>query len=97
MAIKAHLKILNKGALVWNKWRMEHPAITPDLSKQNIFKLGLGTANFRRIDFRSVNLTQTYLHVLDLSLSDFRNANLSETNFTSSNLSKADLRDATFK
>ena len=83
MAIKAHLKILKQGVLAWNQWRGEHPSITPDLSKQNFFKLGLGAANFKSMDFRGVNFTQTYLHVLDLSLADFRNAHLSETNFTS--------------
>ena len=97
MATKAHLKILKKGAAVWNQWRQDKPHIEPDLSNENIFKLGLGTTNFSGMDFTHVNFHRTYLHVFDLSSADFKNANLSEANLTSSDLSNADLREANLR
>jgi uncharacterized protein YjbI with pentapeptide repeats len=97
MATKAHLKMLKKGVATWNQWRQDKPHIEPDLSNENIFKLGLGTTNFSRMDFTHVNFHRTYLHVFDLSSADFKNANLSEANLTSSDLSNADLREANLR
>jgi len=31
MANTEHLKILNQGVEGWNKWREQHPEITPNL------------------------------------------------------------------
>lgn len=97
MAREAHLRKLKQGVAAWNRWRQKHPDIEPDLSNENIFKLKLGSENFRGADFSRVNLTRTYLHVFDLRGADFRKANLNEANLTSSDLSRADLREANFK
>jgi hypothetical protein len=32
MARNEHLAILRKGALAWNKWRLETPQVDPDLN-----------------------------------------------------------------
>jgi len=97
MAREAHLRKLKQGVTAWNTWRQKHPDIEPDLSNENIFKLNLGSVDFRGANFSRVNFTRTFLHVFDMRGADFRKANLSEANLTSSDLSRSDLKDADFK
>ena len=89
MANEEHLKILEQGVDVWNKWREENPNITPDLSH----------INFHDKDLRKINLQKA-----DLSSAIFFNNNLSNANFTDvqaynslfdcSNLQKANFKNA---
>lgn len=79
MANAEHLTILNHGVDVWNKWRIDHRAIDPDLSDAELQNMPL-----KRVDFRDANLTGA----------DLRNADLCEAEFCHSNLSNANLVDA---
>ena len=36
MANPEHLEILKQGVEQWNKWRNEHPDVTPDLNEANL-------------------------------------------------------------
>ncbi|BAQ60632.1 pentapeptide repeat family protein [Geminocystis sp. NIES-3708] len=95
MANEEHLRILNKGVEVWNKWRQENPDIKPDL---------VGA------DLIGVNLIEWKIKP-NTSIMDLQNATLKEqqireiyfkppvagirwVNLSGANLSKANLREA---
>jgi len=39
MANQQHLNMLREGVDAWNRWRQDHPDITPDLSGANCIVL----------------------------------------------------------
>src|SRR6266852_1223985 len=85
MANQEHLDILKQGAETWNKWRLEHATIQPDLSEA---------------DLSNADLTDAILIYANLSEADLSNANLigahlGRANLKEANLNKADLRVAT--
>jgi hypothetical protein len=73
MAKREHLKILKRGVEAWNKWRLEHGDVFPDLSD----------ADLRRADLRGA-----YLRRADLSGADFTSAGLGFTTFVDNDLSE---------
>ena len=89
MANEEHLKLIKRRVVTWNKWRLEHADIRPDLSK----------ANLRGAELSEANLTGANLSGADLRMAKLTKANLSKgklgrTNFASANLSGADLSKA---
>jgi uncharacterized protein YjbI with pentapeptide repeats len=44
MANPVHVKILNQGVGVWNKWREENPDIIPDLKNADLQGINLNGA-----------------------------------------------------
>ena len=104
MAKKQHLKFLKKGVDDWNRWRIEHPEIMPDLSKAELENTYLRHADLRRTNLREANLTSADLKEANLSrgfLEDsnllginLSKANLSYTYLSGANLLSADLTDA---
>ena len=111
MANFDHLKILNQGVQVWNKWRKNNLHIIPNLNDhQFIDSRGNSTANFRDINLDNcclvnTNFTGANLRDAKLSDADLRNSNLhyadlsgadlSLANMTLTILEKAILRDST--
>jgi uncharacterized protein YjbI with pentapeptide repeats len=97
MANEEHLKILEKGVRVWNRWRKANPEKKPDLSNVN-FKEAITTgadlrnANFSKADLSEsilretllcyANLSEAILSGADLSETDLSNARLYRTNFS---------------
>jgi len=79
MANPEHPEILNRGVEAWNKWRLDHQDVYPDLSDANLSYANLSDAN---------------LSYANLSYASLDNANLSDANLNSANLSGANLRDA---
>jgi uncharacterized protein YjbI with pentapeptide repeats len=53
MANEDHLRILQQGVKVWNKWREENPGIEPDLS----------VADLKAADLRGANLSGSNLRM----------------------------------
>ena len=45
MANRQHLALLIKGVKFWNKWRLQNPKISPDLSEAHLTKANLTRAN----------------------------------------------------
>jgi uncharacterized protein YjbI with pentapeptide repeats len=76
-----HMKILKRGVEAWNKWRMSHPILEPDLHRTSL----------RRADLRGVNLTRTDLSYADLSGADLVAASLIGADLTGADVSHADL------
>ena len=90
MANYNHIKILKQGVTVWNKWRQEHPEITPDLSRTNLRSAGcLNMADLSGVNLREVTLVGTYLFGISLT-----HANLFRANLTGADLSRVDLEGA---
>src|SRR5437667_6016255 len=100
MANYNHIKILKQGVTVWNKWRKDHPEITPDLSKTNLRSAGcLDMADLSGANLREVDLGQTYMFGIFLANADLFRANLtgadlSRVNLEGANLTGADLSGA---
>jgi uncharacterized protein YjbI with pentapeptide repeats len=100
MANPEHLEILKHGVEEWNKWRLKHPDIRPDLTSAYLSETSmdwsepdvpgiLGIANLQLIDFRGVSLAFARLQGANL-----RGASLVGAKLRGANLRRADLRDA---
>jgi uncharacterized protein YjbI with pentapeptide repeats len=95
MANYNHIKILKQGVTVWNKWRQEHPEITPDLSRTNLRSAGcLDMADLSGANLREVDLGKTYMFGILLTNADLFGANLKGADLSRVNLEGADLTDA---
>ncbi len=104
MANPEHLKILEQGVTVWNKWREENPEVKPDLRETNFFKRNFSEANFSDTDLSEANLSEaslseafllnTNLFKANLTKATFVDANLRGANLSFANLSASDLMDA---
>jgi len=89
MANDEHLNILRQGVQVWNRWREDHPEITPDLEK----------AKIDIPDLRGINLHKTHMRWAWFNSADFTGADLRDTDFgyahvAGSTMDSADLRGA---
>ena len=104
-----HLAKLMEGVEAWNKWRLAHLDVRPnlheaDLSNANLSNVDLSKAmlvgaNLFRADLSGAilagsNLIRANLSKADLRGADLRGANLIRANICGVNLSRADLRGA---
>jgi hypothetical protein len=106
MANEEHVKILNQGVEVWNRWRDENPVdyldfhradlTWADLSGVNLrgatlFEADLSGAKLIKADLGWVDLTSAILNSANLSAADLAWADLSRANLRWANLSGAHL------
>jgi len=89
MANEEHLKILKRGAAIWNQWRKNNPNMKPDLELANLYKVNLYNA-----DLSNTNLSNAELSYTEFSNANFSHANLVKANFYWANLSRANIREA---
>jgi hypothetical protein len=94
MANAKQLQLLKSGVEAWNKWRLEHFVIDPDLTNA-----GLSGANLRHADLSSANLINAdlagaYLAGADLAGAYLGNADLGGADLGYSDLTNADLTNA---
>jgi TIR domain/Pentapeptide repeats (8 copies) len=94
MANPEHLEILKQGVKVWNRWRLKHPEMKPDLIRADFSNAGLSKANLSDADlggadFSDADLSRAYL----LNANLFR-AKLSRTKLNHAQLIKASLSEA---
>jgi uncharacterized protein YjbI with pentapeptide repeats len=92
MANEEHLRMLEQGVEVWNRWRRENPKIWPDLreadfeganlSRANLSRANLFRADFHKADLRWANLRWAKLRQADLSEADLSGADLHEADLT---------------
>lgn len=102
-----YLKIIRKGIKTWNKWRVDHPQINPNLTG-----ITLEYPRFKNADFSYTDLRKSWLSWADLTHADLRHArlndiflvgaklagaNLQNADFTSANLSGTDFTNANLK
>jgi TIR domain/Pentapeptide repeats (8 copies) len=79
MANEEQVALLKQGVEVWNKWRVENPAIRPNLSY---------------MDLRDADLSGAMLHDANLHDANLRGANLRDANLRGANLRDANLSGA---
>jgi uncharacterized protein YjbI with pentapeptide repeats len=106
MANPEHLKILQRGLEVWNKWinelRERHFALhgeIPDLTGANLRGARLSGASFICTDFKGAflggaDLTDSYLYEADFRSADLKHADLRGADFRAADLRGADLTSA---
>ena len=88
----------------WNRWREEHPDLTPDLSKADLNRADLSEepnsgakpqrTELRRAKLSKAKLSKAKLRGASLIKADLRKADLSWANLIEANLSGADLSGA---
>ena len=88
---KQHLAMLNRGVVVWNRWREKNPEVIPELAGAEPLKQDLEGINLSGADLRGIKFYLTDLSNANLAGTDLRKARL-----TSVSLSNADLRGADF-
>ena len=91
MANEEHVKILEQGVKVWNKWRKENRDVRPDLLGADLlgaflFGVFLNGANLSR-----ANLSGAFLFEANLVGANLSGANLSRAFFLGANLFEANL------
>lgn len=94
MANPKHLKILNQGVEVWNKWRREHPEIIPDLTDANLSGMILSEIDFNNASLMGARLNGANLKNSYLRKANFMEAELKDADLSGANLSRAVLTEA---
>ncbi len=89
MASKAHLKVLEQGAIAWNRWRRNNPDVQPDLSRAKLYGVNLFGANLSQ-----ANLMKADLREAEIGMADLCGADLSRANLSGAELRGVDLREA---
>jgi hypothetical protein len=96
MANDKHVKLLNEGVSVWNKWIHEHKKVKPDFSDsdfsgKDLTGVHLFDANLTRANFYETKLSCANLCKADCSGAEFSKTALYMANLTWSNFSDAKL------
>jgi uncharacterized protein YjbI with pentapeptide repeats len=99
-----HVKILRKGAKIWNSWREKNPEIRPDLedealnrldlSETNLSEANLSGALLQRANINNAVLRRASLIEADIYRADLKKADLTEANLMYASLNRASLRMA---
>ncbi len=88
------IEILRSGVTHWNRWRIEHPNLRPDLRRANLQGLDLAGANLYDAYLLGANLSQAYLFEADFQAANLRSANLTRCCLIGANLHNAYLAAA---
>lgn len=91
MANEEHLKILNQGAKVWNRWREDNPKMFPNISGANLENL-----NLEGIKLDSVDISNTLINRCDLSYASFNNVIVFNATFRKTQLIATDFNKSNF-
>jgi len=91
MANEEHLAILRQGVTAWNAWRLENPAVRPDLSRADLEGADLSRANLNISNLRGADLFTTDLHGANLNGAELAEANLTEAKLSGATLIAVDL------
>jgi pentapeptide repeat protein len=103
MANSTHVELLKQGTAVWNRWRKDHPRITPDLSRSvsqfesNVQTLAEAVVTMvmrGQAPSNDTGLSGLDLARVDLTKSKLSNADFARTIFTRAKFTSADLRGA---
>jgi uncharacterized protein YjbI with pentapeptide repeats len=99
MANPEHLKMIQQGVEVWNKWKEKHPDERPDLEGANLWgaelrRVALSRANLSRADLSGADLYGADLCGADLFKTNLSRTVLSRVVLSGANLRETDLREA---
>jgi hypothetical protein len=96
MANPEHLEILKQGVKAWNKWRIEHRDVRPDLHGADLSDANLRRATLLHANLLHANLLHANLSNANLSRANLNDANLNDANLYGANFSHANLGRADF-
>lgn len=82
MANEEHIKILNKGFKYWNEWKLENPALNPDLTDTDLSNMDLTNYDLTFVDFTGTNLQYSNLSSCNISHAILNNVNLANSNLS---------------
>jgi len=91
MANPEHVKILERGVIDWNEWRVENPGTVPDLKGAELWQAELSGA-----DLTEANLRWGDLRWADLNGAKFGGAKLIRAKLGGADLRRADLENTDF-
>jgi hypothetical protein len=81
MGKQEHITLLQQSITDWNRWRILHPDIFPDLSDANLSHTILSGADLRHADLSGVDLSHAYFIYTNLNDADLSNAVIGFTTF----------------
>jgi uncharacterized protein YjbI with pentapeptide repeats len=106
MGNSEHLSILHQGVEAWNRWRDEHPTVTPELADAKLDGCDLRRYNFKEAKFIGAQMVSADLRdadfggafVKDATLNNAKveGANFKGTNFFQSRLVEVDFSRSVF-
>ncbi len=91
------LAIASGNCRKWNFWRLDHPAVLPNLIAIELGNIKLPHINLSRADLSYGNFSGTNLYRANLQRSNLSGADLSSTNLREADLRGACLRHANLK
>lgn len=94
MADRKQVELLRRDVDAWNRWRVENPNATVDLSRADLSRTDMLLANLSGADLSGANLVLANLKGADLSGANLRKANLVGARMIGVDLERADLRGA---
>lgn len=97
MAKKEHLEILMEGAHTWDRWRVDHPKVKPNLREADLSHTELVGANLDRANLSGADLTGAILFRAGLRYSNLVGATLDGADLSWASLYKVDLRGASVR
>ncbi len=96
MANPEHVRILDKGVEVWNRWREEHRNVQPELNEAYLPSRNLRGVNFQRANLQRAKLTAAHLEGANFEGANLRGAELALADLEDANLDRANLEKAWF-
>jgi len=84
-----HLERLKQGVSVWNRWRSDHPEVTPRFPRLSVLPKDLRGVDFHGMDLHGVNFLNC-----DCTNANFERARLTSTSFWGVTLKGANLMEA---
>jgi hypothetical protein len=94
MANREHVRIIKEGIPIWNKWRLEHPDIVPNLDGANLDGANLNGANLNGANLNRANLNGANLNRANLNRANLDGASLYGASLYGANLNRANLNRA---
>jgi hypothetical protein len=91
MADKEQLRILKKGAMVWNQWRKDNPDIAPNLKDADLTSSDYSNMDFSRAELSDAYFTVSVLTQANLSNAILINTTIAEAYLENANLSQSEL------
>jgi len=94
MGNSEHLTVLQSGSVKWNQWRVENPALRPDLNSCDLRLMEFTYDSSRSMtiaQFKNVDFSRTYF-----SAGILRGIRFFECNFTEASLDLTDARECVF-
>jgi uncharacterized protein YjbI with pentapeptide repeats len=91
MADRKLVELLRQDVDAWNRWKVENPQATVDLSGADLSRMDLLLANLSGADLSGANLVLANLKGTDLSGANLRGANLVGARMIGVDLEGADL------